>query len=120
MLSLGSLCLALMMAASCDYTAFCDWCVSRAWPACDSAMRGQGVKEVDGLPMTPMLMTGPSHTSLPSHEAHGDLALRFHLVPELHFTLSLMLLSLSSFFWAAMLMMLIMYLVALYFTIVRS
>ena len=42
---------------------------------------------------------------------------RFHLVPELHFTLSLMLQSLSSFFWAAMLMMLIMYLVALYFTI---
>ncbi|CAK9079320.1 unnamed protein product [Durusdinium trenchii] len=45
------------------------------------------------------------------------MARLFHLVPELHFTLSLMLQSLSSFFWAAMLMMLIMYLVALYFTI---
>lgn len=42
---------------------------------------------------------------------------RFHLVPELNFTLTLMLQSMSSFFWAAMLMMLIMYLVALYFTI---
>jgi len=48
------------------------------------------------------------------------MARLFHLVPELHFTLSLMLLSLSSFFWAAMLMMLIMYLVALYFTIVSG
>lgn len=67
-----------------------------------------------------MLVTAPRHTSMPSHKARGGLALRFHLVPELHFTLSLMLLSLSSFFWAAMLMMLIMYLVALYFTIVRS
>lgn len=42
-LSLGSLCLALMMAASCDSTAFCDWCVSLAWPACDSADPCHGV-----------------------------------------------------------------------------
>lgn len=38
-------------------------------------------------------------------------------MPELNFTLSLMLQSLSSFFWAAVLMMLLLYLVALYFTI---
>ena len=86
-------------------------------PPVTRQMRAKGVKGVGGLLM---LMTVPSHTSLPSREARGDLALRFHLVPELHFTLSLMVVSLSSFFWAAMLMMLIMYLVALYFTIVRS
>jgi len=48
------------------------------------------------------------------------MARLFHLVPELHFTLSLMLQSMSSFFWAAVLMMIIMYLVALYFTMVSG
>ncbi|CAJ1366428.1 unnamed protein product [Effrenium voratum] len=48
------------------------------------------------------------------------MARLFQLVPELNFTLSLMLQSLSSFFWAAVLMMLLLYLVALYFTIVSD
>lgn len=48
------------------------------------------------------------------------MARLFHLVPELHFTLSLMLQSMSSFFWAAVLMMIIMHLVALYFTMVSG
>lgn len=48
------------------------------------------------------------------------MARLFHLVPELHFTLSLMLQSMSSFFWAAVLMMIIMYLVALYFAMVSG
>lgn len=56
---------------------------------------------------------------MPSRHNH-DSEVRFHLVPELHFTLSLMLQSMSSFFWAAVLMMIIMYLVALYFTMAGS
>ncbi|CAE7313974.1 Cacna1h [Symbiodinium natans] len=46
------------------------------------------------------------------------MARLFHMVPELHFTLTLMTTSSTSFFWAAVLMLLIMYLVALYFTVV--
>eukprot|EP00439_Symbiodinium_sp_Y106_P062916 s1257_g9.t1 len=48
------------------------------------------------------------------------MARLFHMVPELHFTLTLMTTSSTSFFWAAVLMLLIMYLVALYFTVSRQ